>query len=199
MFAGFTSREHLRELLRIRPLTRIHEGGERVPAVERHRDVGLAVDLPRVVDLQDVVVLELGQRLPLTAEALEDLAPSVEPVVEDLDRHDAAELLVDRGVDDADVAPPGLADEAVGTELARQQLFARRLERLLQAVLHLEEPRELGVRVAQGAPVLAQQGHLASRPLDLVVLQALGDQLFVFGGIHGTWMSGVPARALHIP
>jgi hypothetical protein len=78
-----------------------------------HRDVVRALGLPAVVDLNDVRMRQAGGVLRLTAEALDELLVGGVPLVQDLDRDPAAELLVLGEVDVRHPSGPELAQDAV--------------------------------------------------------------------------------------
>ncbi len=67
---------------------------ERAPGQVLHRDVVRPVERPAVVHADDVRVLEAGGRLRLAAEPLDEARILGEPLVEQLQRDLAAELLV---------------------------------------------------------------------------------------------------------
>ena len=67
---------------------------QRPPLDVLHRDVVGALGLAAVVDRDDVRVREAGRVRRLAAEALDELLVVRVPVVEDLDRDAAAELLI---------------------------------------------------------------------------------------------------------
>jgi len=77
-----------------------------------HAEERDAVDLPAVVDRDDVRVLELRDRLGLAGEVRRD------PDAQDLDRHRPLELGVEGLVDGPDPAPADLLEELVPAEPA---------------------------------------------------------------------------------
>ena len=93
-----------------------HLGGEVVPVDEAHRDEERPVLLARLVDGDDVGVLEGGRHARLALEALAELRVGRELGHDDLERHTAAQATVDREVDHAHAAAPDLALDVVGAE-----------------------------------------------------------------------------------
>ena len=88
---------------------------QRPPVEVLHRDVVGALGLTAVVDRDDVRMRERGGVLRLTAKALHELLVARVPVVQDLDRDPAAELLVLREIDVRHPAGAELAHDLIPT------------------------------------------------------------------------------------
>ena len=86
---------------------------QRPPLDVLHRDVVRPLRLAAVVDRDDARMREAGGVLRLAAEALDELVVARVPVVEDLDRDAAPELLVVREVDVRHPAGAELPDDQV--------------------------------------------------------------------------------------
>ena len=80
-----------------------------------HRDVVGVLGLPAVEDRDDVRVREPGRVLRLAAEALDELLVVRVPVVQDLDRDPAAQLLVLGEIDVRHAAGAKLAHDLIAT------------------------------------------------------------------------------------
>ena len=95
---------------------------ERAAVQVLHRDVVGAFGLAAVEDRDDVRVVEAGGALRLAAEALDELVVVGVPLVQELQRHAAAELLV---LGEVDVGHPTRAelaqDQVAAVELLVQQ------------------------------------------------------------------------------
>ena len=94
---------------------------QRAPVEVLHRDVVGALGLAAVVDRDDVLLREARCVLGLAAEALDELLVTRVPVVEDLDRDAAPELLVLGEVDVRHAARAELAHDAVALVEQRVQ------------------------------------------------------------------------------
>ena len=99
---------------------------QRPPLDVLHRDVVRPLGLAAVVDRDDARMREPGGVLRLAAEALDELLVAGVPVVEDLDRDAAAELLVGGEVDVRHPARAELPDDQVApVEEAVDEVVAR--------------------------------------------------------------------------
>src|SRR4029079_2428738 len=128
-----------------------------------HRDVVRALGVAAVVDRDDVRVGEPGGVLRLAAEALDELVVGRVPVVEDLDRDPAPELLVLGEIDVGHAAGAELADDlvtAVEDRVDQGVRYGHRFRRLVirppgQYRLH-DGLRDRLRRGAAGAPLVLE-------------------------------------------
>ena len=136
---------------------------ERVAFEQLHREVQPAVErAPEVVDLDDVLVIDLGDRGRLAPEPLDREVVARELGVEHLDRDLAAQRDVLRAIDRAGAAlPDQLLDlEPLAEQLADERI-ARRVTQLGAPAVRAEQ-RALGVRVAAATAGDQGRGHVMS-------------------------------------
>ena len=90
-----------------------------VPTLDQlHAEVGLVVFLADLVDRDDVRVVELGDRLGLVPEAAEIVRAGQRTGPDQLEGHQAIELVLTRPIDDPHAAPGDFLEELILTQEA---------------------------------------------------------------------------------
>src|SRR6202140_804936 len=82
-------------------------------ADERHREIRDSIGQLEVIDRKDVRVIELGERLGLCLEALDEAVVLEELRGQGFERHLAAQRLLDGSIDDGHPAPAETLDDPV--------------------------------------------------------------------------------------